>query len=58
MAILGTIVFVIFKSLGGIKDTYMFALVTGLAAIIFGLLVNAVYMMFLKPQRLPFPSGR
>ncbi len=52
--ILGTIVWVIMKSLGGIKDNLSFSLAVGLTAIIFGLLVNAVYIDVFEASKVAF----
>ncbi len=52
--ILGTIVWVIMKNLGGIKDNLSFSLAVGLTAIVFGLLVNAVYIDVFEASKVAF----
>jgi hypothetical protein len=52
--ILLVIFLLIFRNLGGIKDSFTFALVSGLTASVFGLLINAVYIDVFEASKVAF----
>lgn len=52
--VLGLLIVISFKSLGGIKDSFVFALTAGFIATIIGLLINALYIDIFEASKVAY----